>query len=152
MLKDTIQSDLKAAMLSGDKTRASVLNMIKSVILNEEIARGIRDTGLQDEAVLLLLQKEAKKRVDAAELYKNADDDGRAAIELAESELISGYLPEQMDDGELEAIVEDQIATIKPDGMKDMGRVIGAVKAKVGQRADGGRVAQLVKQKHAQLS
>ena len=147
MLKDTIQSDLKAAMLSGDKTRASVLNMIKSVILNEEIARGIRDTGLQDEAVLLLLQKEAKKRVDAAELYKNADDDGRAAIELAESELISGYLPEQMDDGELEAIVEDQIATIKPDGMKDMGRVIGAVKAKVGQRADGGRVAQLVKQK-----
>ena len=90
MLKDTIQSDLKAAMLSGDKTRASVLNMIKSVILNEEIARGIRDTGLQDEAVLLLLQKEAKKRVDAAELYKNADDDGRAAIELAESELISG--------------------------------------------------------------
>ncbi|MBP7837618.1 GatB/YqeY domain-containing protein [Candidatus Saccharibacteria bacterium] len=149
MLKDTIQSDLKAAMLSGDKTRASVLNMIKSVILNEEIARGIRDTGLQDEAVLLLLQKEAKKRVDAAELYKNADDDGRAAIELAESELISGYLPEQMDDGELEAIVEDQIATIKPDGMKDMGRVIGAVKAKVGQRADGGRVAQLVKQKIA---
>ncbi len=149
MLKDTIQSDLKAAMLSGDKTRASVLNMIKSVILNEEIARGIRDTGLQDEAVLLLLQKEAKKRVDAAELYKNADDDGRAAIELAESELISGYLPEQMDDGELEAIVEDQIATIKPDGMKDMGRVIGAVKAKVGQGADGGRVAQLVKQKIA---
>ena len=149
MLKDTIQSDLKVAMLSGDKTRASVLNMIKSVILNEEIARGIRDTGLQDEAVLLLLQKEAKKRVDAAELYKNADDDGRAAIELAESELISGYLPEQMDDGELEAIVEDQIATIKPDGMKDMGRVIGAVKAKVGQRADGGRVAQLVKQKIA---
>ena len=149
MLKDTIQSDLKAAMLSGDKTRASVLNMIKSVILNEEIARGIRDTGLQDEAVLLLLQKEAKKRVDAAELYKNADDDGRAAIELAESELISGYLPEQMDDGELEALVEDQIATIKPDGMKDMGRVIGAVKAKVGQGADGGRVAQLVKQKIA---
>ena len=149
MLKDTIQSDLKAAMLSGDKTRASVLNMIKSVFLNEEIARGIRDTGLQDEAGLLLLQKEAKKRVDAAELYKNADDDGRAAIELAESELISGYLPEQMDDGELEAIVEDQIATIKPDGMKDMGRVIGAVKAKVGQRADGGRVAQLVKQKIA---
>ena len=149
MLKDTIQSDLKAAMLSGDKTRASVLNMIKSVILNEEIARGIRDTGLQDEAVLLLLQKEAKKRVDAAELYKNAGDDGRAEAELAESELISGYLPEQMDDGELEAIVEDQIATIKPDGMKDMGRVIGAVKAKVGQRADGGRVAQLVKQKIA---
>ena len=54
-----------------------------------------------------------------------------------------------MGDGELEAIVEDQIATIKPDGMKDMGRVIGAVKAKVGQRADGGRVAQLVKQKIA---
>ena len=149
MLKDTIQSDLKAAMLSGDKTRASVLNMIKSVILNEEIARGIRDTGLQDEAVLLLLQKEAKKRVDAAELYKNADDDGRAEAELAESKIILAYLPMQMGDDELEAIVEDQLATIKPDGMKDMGRVIGAVKAKVGQRADGGRVAQLVKQKIA---
>ena len=149
MLKDTIQSDLKVAMLSGDKTRASVLNMIKSVILNEEIARGIRDTGLQDEAVLLLLQKEAKKRVDAAELYKNADDDGRAEAELAESKIILAYLPMQMGDDELEAIVEDQIATIKPDGMKDMGRVIGAVKAKVGQGADGGRVAQLVKQKIA---
>jgi uncharacterized protein YqeY len=149
MLKDTIQSNLKAAMLSGDKTRASVLNMIKSVILNEEIAQGVRDTGLQDEAVLLLLQKEAKKRVDAAELYKNAGDDGRAEAELAESKIILAYLPKQMGDDELEAIVEDQIATIKPDGMKDMGRVIGAVKAKVGQQADGSRVAQLVKQKIA---
>jgi len=147
MLKSTIQSDLKAAMLSGDKTRASVLNMIKSVILNEEIAKGVRDTGLQDDAVLVLLQKEAKKRVDAAEIYKDAGDDDRAATELAESELISVYLPEQLSDDRLEDIVAEQIAIIQPNGIKDMGRVIGAVKAKTGQLADGGRIAQLVKQK-----
>ena len=147
MLKSTIQSDLKAAMLSGDKTRASVLNMMKSVILNEEIAKGVRDTGLQDDAVLVLLQKEAKKRVDAAEIYKDAGDDDRAATELAESELISVYLPEQLSDDRLEDIVAEQIAIIQPNGIKDMGRVIGAVKAKTGQLADGGRIAQLVKQK-----
>ena len=129
MLKETIQSDLKAAMLSGDKTRASVLNMVKSAILNEEIAKGLRDTGLQDDAVLLLLQKEVKKRVDAAELYKNADDETRAAAELSESKIISEYLPEQMADSELESIIDEQIAVIQPEGMKDMGKVIGAVKA-----------------------
>ena len=93
MLKSTIQSDLKAAMLSGDKTRASVLNMIKSVILNEEIAKGVRDTGLQDDAVLVLLQKEAKKRVDAAEIYKDAGDDDRAATEL-ELQIVSRWTVE----------------------------------------------------------
>lgn len=150
MLKDTIQSDLKAAMLSGDKARASVLNMLKSVILNEEIAQGVRETGLSDEVVLSLLQKEAKKRVDAAALYTEAGDESRAAAELAESEIISRYLPRQMDDDELAAVVKEQISVIQPDGMKDMGRVIGAVKAKVGQAADGGRVAQFVKQKISQ--
>lgn len=147
MLKSVIQSDLKTAMLAGDKSRASVLNMLKSVILNEEIAKGVRETGLQDDAVLQLLQKELKKRVDAAELYKNADDEDRAAAELAESEIIAQYLPKQMDDSKLEEVVNEQIAVIEPDGMKDMGKVIGAVKAKVGQQADGARVAQLVKQK-----
>lgn len=147
MLKSTIQSDLKAAMLTGDKTRVSVLNMIKSAIHNEEIAKSARDTGLPDDAVLLLLQKEAKKRVDAAELYKKAGDEDRAAVELSESELISQYLPEQLSDSRLEEIVVEQIALIQPSGIKDMGRVIGAVKAKTGQLADGGRIAQMVKQK-----
>lgn len=147
MLKDTIQSDLKAAMLSGDKTRVSILNMVKSSILNEEIAKGIRGTGLEDDAVLQLLQKEVKKRTDAAEMYKKAGDEDRSKTEFFESEVIAKYLPQQLSDDELEAIVEDQISAIKPEVPKDMGRVIGAVKAKVGQQADGARIAQMVKQK-----
>lgn len=105
------------------------------------------DTGLEDGAVLQLLQKEVKKRTDAAEMYKKAGDEDRSKAELFESEVIAKYLPQQLSDDELEAIVEDQIAAIKPEGPKDMGRVIGAVKAKVGQQADGARIAQMVKQK-----
>ena len=67
-LKAKLQSDLKAAMLSGDKERTSVLNMLKSAVLNQEIALNIRDTGLDDAGVMSVIQKEAKKRLDAAEM------------------------------------------------------------------------------------
>lgn len=150
MLKDTIQSDLKAAMLSGDKQRSSVLNMLKGAVLNQEIASGRRDTGLGDEAVLGVLQKEAKKRLDAATLYQNAGDKEREAAERYEHDIISTYLPKQMSDDELSSIVDGQITKLQPSGMQDMGKVIGAVKAETEGKADGSRIATIVKEKISQ--
>lgn len=146
-LKDRIQADLKAAMLSGDKTRVSALNMLKGAILNQEIADGTRDTGLTDEQVIVVLTKEAKRRIDAAEMYQKAGREEQAAAELFEKTVIETYLPAQMSDTELSDTVDTIIAQVKPEGLKDMGKVIGAVKAKVGNTADGGRIASFVKEK-----
>lgn len=147
MLKTQLQSDLKAAMLSGDKQRVSALNMLKGAILNQEIADGTREDGLTDEQVIQVFTKEAKKRAEAAEMYEKAGRTEQAAAEKFEYEVISEYLPKQLSDEELQSVVEEVIAAAGEVGPQDMGKLIGAVKAKVGSSADGARVAALVKQK-----
>lgn len=147
MLKDTLQADLKAAMLSGDKVRVSALNMLKGAILNQEIADGTRETGLTDDQAITVLSKEYKKRLDAAELYKQSGSQEKADSELFEADIIKAYLPKQLDDAEIEAIVDQVIDSFGDASMQDMGKIIGAVKAKAGATADGARVASLVKEK-----
>lgn len=147
MLKDRIQSDLKTAMLSGDKQRASALNMLKGAILNQEIADGTREAGLTDEQVIAVLTKEAKKRADAAVMYEQAGRSEQAAAERFEQEVISEYLPKQATDEEIQAVVNEVIAGMQEVSMQQMGQVIGAVKAQLGQTADGSRIASLVKEK-----
>ena len=145
VLKDTIQADLTTAMLARDTLRTQTLQGLKSAILYEEVAKKIRETGLPEEDIEKIIARECKKRDEAAELFEQGGNTESAAKERAEKEILSAYLPEQMDEAALSAIIATAIDEIKPDGAKDMGRVIGAVKARVGNAADGGLIAKLVK-------
>lgn len=146
-LKDDITADLKTAMLARDEFVTTTLRGLKAAILNEEVAKGLRDEGLSDEAIEQLIARESKKRDEAAKLFEQGGNQVSADKERAEKELLSKYLPEQLSEADVVKLVDDAVADIQPDGMKDMGRVIGAVKAKAGNTADGALVARLVKEK-----
>lgn len=144
---DTIGADIKAAMLAGEKETAEALKMLKSALLYKEVELGVRDSGLNDEQAIEVLNKEAKKRKEAVEMYKSGGRDEQAEKEQFELSLLEKYLPAQMSDEELEAKITEVISGLGDVSIKDMGRVIGAVKAQVGSSADGARVAVLVKEK-----
>jgi uncharacterized protein len=145
VIKSQIDADLKQAMLSGDKQLVEVIRGIRSVILNAEIAAGSRDSGLEDSAIVSLLQKEVKKRGDAIELYQNAGEQERADKERFEQEVISRYLPEMMSDEEVESLVAQVIETMGGNVTKQqMGQVIAEVRKNADGRADGALIARLV--------
>ena len=144
-LTDRIAADFKAAMLARDSFTTELLSGLKAAILNEEVAKGARDTGLSEEAIEQLIAREAKKRDEAAVLFEQGGNQESADKERKEAEVLKRYLPEQMSEDELSVLIASVIDEVKPDGMKDMGRVIGAVKAKAGNSADGALVAKLVK-------
>jgi len=145
MLKERLTDNIKTAMLGGDKPRVEVLRGLKAAILHEEVAKMVRDIGLTDEQILVVLAREAKKRTEAAEIYAKAGRQDRADAELAEKAVIDEFLPKQLDEDELKKTVDDVIAQLGEGA--HMGQVIGAVKAKVGQAADGSRIAAAVKAK-----
>lgn len=147
MLESRIADDLKAAMLAGDKTRVEALKMLKSALLYKAVELGVRDSGLTDEQIVEVLSKEAKKRLDAAQMYQQAGNAQKAAAETSENDLIRQYLPAQLSDEDLEKLVNDVIAEAGEVSIKDMGRVIGLIKQKAGNTVDGSRVATLVKEK-----
>lgn len=146
-LKEQIQNDMKAAMLSGDRFVGDVLRDLKAAILNEEVATGQREAGLDDEAIEKVIAREVKKRAESIRLYRDNDREELAEAEEKEVAVLEKYLPEQLSEAELNQVVDTVIAEEKPDGMRDMGRVIGAVKSQVGNSADGATISQLVKQK-----
>ena len=146
-LKARITDEMKAALLGGNRFRGDVLRNVKAAILDEEVSLGKRDEGLSDAEVEKVLAREVKKRVESAELYRS---NGR--IELAEPEekeaaILREFLPEQLSEAEVMAIVEDVITNMNDVSMQKMGQVIGAVKQKVGNAADGALVAKIVKEK-----
>src|SRR5215469_13273670 len=143
MLESTIEQDLKQALLGGDKSRAEVLRGLRSVLLNEKIARGQRDSGLSDEQVLLLIAKEVKKRAESAEIYDKAGARDRADKELAEKSILEAYLPKQLSDDELEKVIAGAVEDLGSNAQ--MGQIIGVVRQKVGASADGSRIATAVK-------
>jgi uncharacterized protein YqeY len=145
MLKERIDQDLKSAMLAGDKDLVTVLRGLKSAILYVEVAEGAREKGLSDEAVQAVLVKEAKKRQESVEMYRGAGEESRAAREEAEKAVIDGYLPEPLTDDELDKLVDDAIAEAGEASPKFMGQIISSVKTAAAGRADGGRIATLVK-------
>lgn len=146
-LKTQLDNDLKAALLGGDRFRADVLRGIKAVVLNEEVAKGVRDSGLEDEAIEQLLAREVKKRAESAAVYDQAGRAELADNERREAEIISEYLPEQVSEDDIAKLVEDTIASMGVSGPQAMGQVIGAVKGKLGNAADGAVVARIVKDK-----
>lgn len=144
---EKIEKDLKEAMLAGDKTKAETLRGLKSAILNETIAQGAKEQGLNDEQIQKVLSREAKKRQEAADLYKQGGNNEKAEAELTEKNLIDAYLPEQVSEAEIEAAVAEAISTTGASSAADMGKVIGAVRAKFGAAADGSTIARIAKTK-----
>lgn len=145
-MQENIERDLKAALLAGDKVKVETLRGLKSAIHNETIAQGAKDSGLPDEQIQKVLARESKKRTEAAELYKRGGNNERAEAELAEKAVIDTYLPKQIDESEIAVAVSEEMAKIEAPSMADMGKIIGAVKAKLGIGADGATIARLTKQ------
>ena len=144
-LKEQINNDLKAALLGGNRFVADTLRNLKAAILNEEVALGRRDEGLSDVEIEGISAREVKKRGESKALY---DQNGRpelAEIEQKEIDVLVAYLPQQLTEDEVQAVVNEVIAEIGATDMKAMGQVIGAVKARTGTAADGATVAKLVK-------
>src|SRR6266702_4528590 len=104
MLETKLDADIKQALLGGDKPRAEVLRGLKSALLNEKIAKGLRNTGLTDEQVMTIIAREVKKRNESAELYEKAGAKDRADKELREKAVLEEYLPHQMSDEELATV------------------------------------------------
>lgn len=145
-LKSQIDNDIKAALLGGDRFRADVLRGLKAVILNEEVAKGKRDEGLDDATIEQLIAREVKKRGDSAQQYEAAGRPELVETEIAESKILEAYLPEQLSEDDIKKTIDETIASLGVSGPQAMGQVIGAVKGKLGNAADGATVARLVKE------
>lgn len=146
-LKDKLSADLKEAMIARDAERVSVLRSLKGAVLNEEVAKGIRDTGLPDDQIIALFQKEAKKRQESADLFERGGNQEKAAAELAEKQMIEQYLPAQLGDDEINALIDQVAAENGAITKESMGATIAAVKAKSAGAADGAAVARLVRER-----
>lgn len=146
-VKQTIDVDLKTAMLAGEKTLVTTLRGLKSAILYAEVSEGARDEGLPDDAVIAILQKEAKKRQESADLFGRGGNVEKQQAELEEKSVIEKYLPAQLSEDEIARMVDDVITSTGATGMQAMGQVIGTVKAKAGASADGSIIARIVRER-----
>jgi uncharacterized protein YqeY len=146
MLRDDINNAVKDAMRAKDERKLSTLRMVNSTIKNADIeARGQSKPPLSDGDLLGLLQKMIKQRQESVELY---DKGGRAELATQEREeiaIISAYLPQQMSEDEAKSAISAEIAELGANGMKDMGKVIAALKAKYAGQMDFGKASGLVK-------
>lgn len=145
-LRERLQSDLTRALKSSDDVKIRTLRLVAASLTNEEIAR--KRVALTDDDVLRILEREAKRRREAADAYRSGGREDRAAAELAEAESIAAYLPVPLSDSELEHIVREVLAgTPTGSGGSDaaaVGKVMGAVMSNVRGRADGARVRAVV--------
>jgi len=147
-LKETLQADVKAAMLSKDTIALSTLRMVLSAITNEEVS-GKEARELTDQDVVTVLNREAKKRREASAAYTEANRPELAETEENELAVIKKYLPEELSSYELELIISAAITTTADAGQTGpsaMGAVMKIVQPQVAGRADGSQVANLVKQ------
>ena len=150
-LKDKINVDLKTALLGGNRFEAEVLRGLKAVILNEEVAQGKRDEGLDDTTIEQLIAREVKKRNESANIYDGAGRKELATDERAEAKIISVYLPEQLTDDGIKVVVARVIKDMEVAmglpvlTISQAGQVIGAVKKELGNSADGATIAKIVK-------
>jgi uncharacterized protein len=136
---EQVQDDVKTAMKARDRERTAALRLIVDVLQQDA------KLGKGDEVAVL--QRERKKRVEAAEAYANAGRDEQAAGERFEAELIEGYLPQQLSDEELAKLVAAAVAETGASEQRQMGQVMSALMPKVAGRADGKRVSAAVREK-----
>ena len=143
-IKETLQKDLTEAIRGRNEITSGTIRMVLTAITNEEVA-GKEARVLSDEEVITVLSREAKKRREAAEAFENAGRADKAALEKSEGEVIAKYLPAQLSEADIAAIIAEAIASTGAQGPGDMGKVMGAVKPKIAGKADGGLVSALVK-------
>jgi uncharacterized protein len=146
VLRDDINNALKQAMKGGDKRRVSTLRLVNSALKNADIeARGQGKGPLSDEELLSLLQKMIKQRHESVELYEKGSRPELAAQEREEIEIIASYLPQQMSETEIRAAVETAVAETGAAGLKDMGKVMAALKARHSGKMDFAKASGMVK-------
>jgi uncharacterized protein YqeY len=146
MLRDDINNAVKEAMKAKEERKLSTLRMVNSTIKNADIAaRGEGKPPLSDADLLSVLQKMIKQRQESIELYEKGGRAELAAQERDEITVISAYLPKQMSDDDMKAAIAAAIAETGAAGMKDMGKVVGVLKAKFAGQMDFGKASGLVK-------
>ncbi|SIS49688.1 MULTISPECIES: GatB/YqeY domain-containing protein [Belliella] len=143
-LKLSVESEIKKAMLAKDKDRLRALRSIKSLIMLEETKGGAAGSISEDEE-LKLLTRAAKQRKDSADIYQQQGREDLYAVEMAELEIISEFLPKQLTEEELEAALKAIIAEVGAEGPKDMGKVMGAATKSLAGKADGKAISAKVK-------
>lgn len=146
MLREAFSTAQKEALRSGDKTRLATVRLISAALKDRDIeARTASRDPLSDEEILALLQKMVKQRQESADIYVKAGREELAAQELAEIGVLESFLPAQMDAAATEAAVKAAIAETGAAAMKDMGKVVGALKAKYAGQMDFGKASGVVK-------
>ena len=146
MLRDDINNAIKEAMKGGDKRRVSTLRLVNSALKNADIeARGQGKGPLSDEELLALLQKMIKQRQESVELYEKGGRAELAAQEREEIAIITGYLPQQMSETEMRAAIDAAVVETGAAGMKDMGKVMAALKSRHAGKMDFAKASGLVK-------
>ncbi|GIH90850.1 hypothetical protein Psi01_14800 [Planobispora siamensis] len=143
-LKDKLKADLTASMKSRDEIRTRTIRMALAAVNVEEVS-GKTSRELTDDEIVKVLTKEAKKRREAAEAFSGAGRTEQAEAELAEQAVLEEYLPAQLSDEELAALVDEAVAESGASGPQAMGQVMKVLNPKVAGRAEGGRVAQAVR-------
>jgi len=146
MLKQKIQDDLKAAMLARDEAKLSAIRMLKSALQYFEIQKGGAGYEATDEDVIEVVGKEIKKRRESIELYKQGGRTDSAESEQKEVDVLESYLPEQMGEEEVRALVHQAVEQTGAKSIQEMGKVMGALMPKVKGKADGTLVSTLVKE------
>lgn len=147
MLREEINTALKEAMKAREEHRVSTLRLVNAALKNADLeAQGRGKSALSDEEILALLQKLIKQRQEAAEVYDQAGRSELAARERGEIEIIGAYLPRQMSEAEAKAAIAEAIKATGATGIKDMGKVMAALKQSHAGRIDFGRASGWVKQ------
>ncbi len=136
--------DIKAAMKAGDKTRLGTLRQISAAAKQKEVDERIE---IDDDAMLLILDKQLKQRRESIAQYQEAGRDDLADVEIAEAAIIQEYLPAALTDAEVDALIDKAIADSGAASIKDMGKVMGLVKAQAQGRADMGKISGIIKTK-----
>jgi uncharacterized protein YqeY len=140
-LLERVQTDTTAALKAGERERVNALRLVVS-----ELQKAHKEAAGSEADEFAVLQRERKRRLESADVYREAGRDDRAEAEEREAQLIAGYLPEQLSDEELSAIVGDVIAESGASSPQEMGKVMSLVMPRVQGRADGKRVSALVKE------
>jgi uncharacterized protein len=146
-MRERLNNALKAAMKAGERRRVDTIRMVNAALKDKDIeARGHGKT-LSEEEILALLQKLVKSRQESAEIYEKAGRAELAAQEREEISIINGFLPQPLSAAEVEAAIKAAIAETGATSIKDMGKVVGALKAKYAGRMDIGKASAAVKAK-----
>ncbi len=143
---EEIKSDLKVAMKSGETQKRDTLRSIDSMIKNEEISQGKREEGLSDDEVIKIVKRAIKQRKDSSTQFKSGGREDLAEKEDAEIVFIEKYLPEQMGDDDIKAIVKRVVEKTGATEKSDMGKIMGMAMCEIGDKADGSIVRKAVEE------